>query len=165
MACEECYYAAIRGTSLESQLTSRGEVDNQSKNGLFCELYSPRMRTKWSEACANRDLTGFLAAVHERREVFKATILPARQLRAQQKLVMQNSLTQYKAGAMAVFGDNILNAAGGYGPYQYGNSSVGYGYATANGVQGAMMMQQPLNFGGNHIAQAGMLEARWKLFE
>jgi hypothetical protein len=66
------------------------------------------------------------------------------------------------------------NASGiHYGPRPaytttYGNSSVGYGFATPWGVQGAAYGQQAsavANGGGGDFVQIAQLEARWKEVE
>ncbi|KDQ53137.1 hypothetical protein JAAARDRAFT_137622, partial [Jaapia argillacea MUCL 33604] len=67
LACEECSHDVIASSSLESSLTYHGI---QAPNVAPCELYSPRMRKIWAEACAINDLSYLVTASQQRAQAY-----------------------------------------------------------------------------------------------
>lgn len=102
-------------------------------NGLLveksriCDLYSPRMRGQYTEACQGDTLSDLLDSARKRRLVFiemipqREHILTTQSLEAQQAKMLGITGSFYKAmgGAQA--------AINGY-DYNMGNSRVGYGW-------------------------------------
>ncbi|KAF6822233.1 integral membrane protein [Colletotrichum plurivorum] len=75
--CPSCYHEFARGTALAASMTLRGEVVRDAS--LMCEMYSPRMRGLYTEACKRGDVKGLLAAAAARRKVFAETVPVIRQ--------------------------------------------------------------------------------------
>lgn len=95
--CPSCYHEFARGTALAAGMTLRGEVVKDAS--LMCEMYSPRMRGLYTEACARGDVKGLLAAAAARRKVFAETVPVIREtvLEAQMR----------RGGAAAVDGPGV----------------------------------------------------------
>ncbi|RMZ39711.1 hypothetical protein AFCA_002280 [Aspergillus flavus] len=60
-ACALCYKEVMEGTSLASHLDC-AVVPNENR----CQMYSPRMRNLWRQACEHNDLDSFLVLAKER---------------------------------------------------------------------------------------------------
>jgi hypothetical protein len=185
--CPACYEDILR----DQPLTHYFNHETSPAKHL-CELYSANMRTRWravqqaSLAQGLKDannnflpdetaLANFIAYRSHRTQVFIQTIPVIDQLNAaaQMRLYEQQRLNRNSS-----FYSNLdrtsANASGiHYGPRPaytttYGNSSVGYGFATPWGVQGAAYGQQAsavASGGGGDFAQIAYLEARWKEVE
>ncbi|THW38673.1 hypothetical protein D6C90_05364 [Aureobasidium pullulans] len=185
--CPACYEDVLRDQPLSHYFNHETTPGKH-----LCELYSANMRTRWravQNAAAtqgSRDANGnylpdetalanFISYREHRTQVFIETVPVMEQLlaAAQMRLFQQQRLN-----ANSTFYNNLnmsAAAANGihYGPTPaytttYGNSSVGYGYATPWGVEGAAYAQQARNVasqGGGDFARVAYLEARWKEVE
>ncbi|KAF5527150.1 hypothetical protein CGCA056_v000202 [Colletotrichum aenigma] len=69
--CPACYHEFARGTALAPRMQLKGETAPVS---LMCEMYSPRMRALYVEACAKGDPAELLKASRKRREVYVETV-------------------------------------------------------------------------------------------
>lgn len=67
VVCEECYFEYVRDSPLDNQLTVRARYSPEPQ---ACDLYSPRMKHIWEEACAKRDIKYFAWAAIERGEIY-----------------------------------------------------------------------------------------------
>lgn len=67
VVCEECYFEYVRDSPLNNQLTVRARYSPEPQ---ACDLYSPRMKHIWGEACAKRDIKYFARAAIERGEIY-----------------------------------------------------------------------------------------------
>ncbi|KAH8811352.1 hypothetical protein F5884DRAFT_897786 [Xylogone sp. PMI_703] len=163
--CESCFEEFARETCLASELPFQNiEISER----CICCLYSPRMRKLWSEACDKRDLPGFIELAKQRLQVYAATMPRIEMILAMMRMRATQRATLFASSTMLQGGDNIVGAASGPTPYSYGNSTVGYGFATASGVQGAMQFNQALAMNpvpGNEYVEVMQLEAAWKEVE
>ncbi|KAI4734398.1 hypothetical protein E4T50_15066 [Aureobasidium sp. EXF-12298] len=185
--CPSCYEDVLRDQPLTHYF------NHESSPGKhLCELYSANMRTRWravqqaSAAQGIKDannnylpdetaLANFIAYRNHRTQVFIETIPAIEQINAaaQMRLFEQRRLNQNSSFYSNL--DRTVGNAGGihFGPLPaytttYGNSSVGYGFATPYGVEGAAYGQQAravASQGGGDFVRLAQLEARWKEVE
>ncbi|KKK24018.1 hypothetical protein AOCH_002782 [Aspergillus ochraceoroseus] len=164
LICESCWEEFAKETSLASQLPHRGIVLPDA----CCDMYSSRMRTLWNEACAKGDMTDFVTFAKHRAAVYAQTVPRMHEILAMTKMRMQQKQTLLMAGIMLQGADNIVGASRAPGYTTYGNSSIGYGFATQAGAQGAMQFGQGLNMSvvdGGEMMQVQQLEKMWKEVE
>jgi hypothetical protein len=185
--CPACYEDVLR----DQPLTHYFNHETSPAKHL-CELYSANMRTRWravqqaSAAQGLRDannnflpdetaLANFITYRSHRTQVFIQTIPVIDQLNAtaQMRLFEQQRLNRNSS-----FYNNLdrtsANASGiHYGSRPaytttYGNSSVGHGFATPWGVQGAaygLQASAVASGAGGDFVRIAQLEARWKEVE
>ncbi|OAQ74223.2 hypothetical protein VFPPC_01771 [Pochonia chlamydosporia 170] len=164
--CEECYIAFAKGTKFEAQFPMKALFVEKSR---ICDLYSPRMRALYTEACQEDTLPALLEFAHKRRLIFLETIpqceeiLMAQFMKAQHAEMLGITGSFYKAmgGAQA--------AINGY-DYNVGNAQVGYGWKNETEFTGAMydhQMRQVAGEVGNGgpVMMIRLLEERWKQVE
>ncbi|KAK6213628.1 integral membrane protein [Colletotrichum tabaci] len=79
VACPSCYRECVRGTALAASMPLRGDVVAAS---LACEMYSPRMRALYADACARSppDASALLEAGRRRRAVYVETVPAIREM-------------------------------------------------------------------------------------
>ncbi|KAI5240637.1 hypothetical protein E4T42_08341 [Aureobasidium subglaciale] len=185
--CPSCYEDVLRDKPLshifQQQITPGKHL---------CDLYSANMRGRWrqvwqaSVAQGIKDSQGnyapdetalaqFIDYRNHRTQVFLQTIPEMNRLEAaaQNRLFQQQRLNRnsnfYNHLNMTASVANGIH----YGPVPaytttYGNSSVGYGYATPWGVEGAAYGQQAnaiASQGHGDFARIAYLEALWKEVE
>ncbi|KAK2061097.1 hypothetical protein LY76DRAFT_603524 [Colletotrichum caudatum] len=77
--CPSCYREFARGTALAASMPLKGDVVAAS---LMCEMYSPRMRRLYAEACARSppDASGLLKVCRARRAVYAETVPVIREM-------------------------------------------------------------------------------------
>ncbi|VUC33038.1 unnamed protein product [Clonostachys rosea] len=122
--CENCYIDFARGTSLESRYLLRGALDAVGK---MCDLYSPRMRKLYSEACATGDLDGLLAKASQRRDVWSATVPVIHRMELNlQQAAFQADMHRQESSFYNNLGNYVHNIVGN--TYTVGNSYAGYGH-------------------------------------
>ncbi|WAO86025.1 Hypothetical protein NCS54_00328000 [Fusarium falciforme] len=164
--CEECYLNFAQGTALEPRYALKGarEPDNER----MCDLFSPRMRGLYTEACKTGDLHGLLALAEQRHVIYTQTIMQCEQILVQQRIAAMKA--QY-LGRQGTFYKSLgwsQDAVMGHS-YTVGNSYAGYGHANEWVLQGHAYDRQASEMtaqvGGGSILQVGMLEARWKEVE
>ncbi|KAJ9144063.1 Integral membrane protein [Pleurostoma richardsiae] len=166
--CPECYLEFIKGTSLAGAMPLRGARIPQMS---LCEMYSPRMRQLYLEACETGDPSQLLEHATLRRRVYFETVPPIRAIlfRAQMRLGEQVRLNAASTTYKMMGG---LEAIGHTSHYTYGNAAVGYGHENLHSFQGAVYGQQ-----GMEVFRAGQmqgvndkfvikeLEERWRAVE
>lgn len=185
--CAACYEDVLRDKPLSHYFNQES-----SPGKHLCELYSANMRRRWravqeaSFAQGLKDtnnkflpdetaLADFISYREHRTQVFIETVPVMEQLLAasQMRLYQQQRLNTQSS----FYGnlDRMSSAASGihYGPLPaytttYGNTSVGYGFATPWGVEGAEYGRQAaamVGQGGGDVVRVAYLEARWKEVE
>ncbi|KAF2839901.1 hypothetical protein M501DRAFT_932336 [Patellaria atrata CBS 101060] len=160
-ACLSCYEEVMTGTRFADKVQYKPSVDNG-----VCHMYG-KLRAHWRTACANDDWDFFQAAVKHRTDIYLQVIPEMKQILAMGRIRMMTQMSMFSAGLMMQGGDAILSAAGGSG-YDYGNSNVGYGFASSGGVQGAEMFNNAMNMrphNAGDMMRAYQLEAMWKEVE
>ncbi|KAF9873863.1 hypothetical protein CkaCkLH20_08597 [Colletotrichum karsti] len=77
--CPSCYHEFARGTPLAAAMPLKGETVPGS---LMCEMYSPRMRALYTQACSRSppDASQLLKASKDRRAVYFETVPEIRQI-------------------------------------------------------------------------------------
>ncbi|KAF5255946.1 hypothetical protein FOXYS1_13606 [Fusarium oxysporum] len=95
--CEECYLQFARGTTLEARFELHGTRTDKAR---MCDLYSPRMRHLFNQACTSGDLNSFLALGQHRRVVYLETVPTVRQLLIQQRVSMNQSMMYGNMGSV-----------------------------------------------------------------
>ncbi|KAG0634624.1 hypothetical protein HOY80DRAFT_985585 [Tuber brumale] len=154
IVCEECYVDVVKPSSLASTLTIHGNLIEDSAS---CDIYSPRMKRIWAEACQMNDVGHFAAAAKHRAEVYFRVKPAMSQVRA--LLQMQRNMKGMYPPAPA---------AAGFNGYSYGNSVVGYGFESPQEVEAATMRKRANSTGVGDPAlwqELFMLEQEWKAVE
>ncbi|KAM0547231.1 hypothetical protein ACHAPJ_010493 [Fusarium lateritium] len=156
--CEECYILVAKKTSLEKHFAMKGDHAAESR---LCDLYSPRMRQLYKEACQTQRLASFLAFAQQRRQIYLQTVPEMNKMLENAKFALKQAET---LGLAAV----TFSAAGNLNSTNFNH--VGYGYGNAQLAQAAMADQQMQQVGAAAagpaaIARVGMLEKMWKQVE
>ncbi|KAM5385631.1 hypothetical protein ACJZ2D_000830 [Fusarium nematophilum] len=164
--CEECYLEFAKGTALEPQFALKGarEPDNER----MCDLFSPRMRHLYTEACQTGDLVGFLQLAEQRHIVYTQTIMRCEQNLQQQQMAVLQAQNLGIQGSFYKHLGNVHDAAVGHS-YTVGNAYAGYGHANEWVMKGHAYDRQAREVGsqvgGGSVLEVGMLEARWREVE
>ncbi|KAI3531902.1 hypothetical protein CABS01_00334 [Colletotrichum abscissum] len=156
--CEECYILVAKKTTLEKHFVMKGDHVVESR---LCDLYSPRMRQLYKEACQTQQLASFLAFARQRRQIYLQTVPEMNRMLQNAKHALSQAQT---LGLAAV----TFSAAGNLNSTNF--NYVGYGYGNAQLAQAAMADQQMQQVGAAAagpaaIARVGMLEKMWKQVE
>ncbi|KAM0426301.1 hypothetical protein ACHAPT_008341 [Fusarium lateritium] len=164
--CEECYLEFAQGTSLEPRFALKGA--RESDNEKMCDLFSPRMRGLYTEACKTGDLQGLLAFAEQRHVIYTQTIMQCEQILVQQQIAAMQAQQLGIQGTFYKSMGGMQDAVMGHS-YTVGNSYAGYGHANEWMLQGHVYDRQASEMrsqvGGGSILQVAMLEARWKEVE
>ncbi|KAH7097527.1 hypothetical protein BKA62DRAFT_675037 [Auriculariales sp. MPI-PUGE-AT-0066] len=160
-ACVSCYREVIRGSEVESLMTIHGEALPAGQE-YWCELYSPRMRRIFAQACEAKSLAALETAAEERRQVNKLVIAQLKLQTAQRHNQMMMQMNMYQ-NAMMLQGANSFAAAAGETGSRYGNDSLGW-YETSAGADGAAMFRQASNMTLGMPNLSG-LRAQWAAVE
>ncbi|KAH6714089.1 hypothetical protein BKA61DRAFT_689644 [Leptodontidium sp. MPI-SDFR-AT-0119] len=163
-ACPDCFEEVIQGTKLASVITIRNQFRQAEKS---CDIYSPRMRSLWREACANNDYASFAELARHRVEVYWQTVpvmnrlLSQQRIRLMQQQTLNSSSLLYKRLDMTT--SSYINYSGVAQPtVTCGAADVGYGFATSYGVEAARLGQQASNLtlsSGTDAGNVAYLEA------
>ncbi|RBR13551.1 hypothetical protein FVER53590_08506 [Fusarium verticillioides] len=164
--CQECYVVVAKGTKLEKHFTMKG---NQVAESRLCDLYSPRMRQLYKNACKTEDLASFLSFALQRRQIYLRTVPEMNRMLAAAKHALGQAQTLGLAAVTFSAAGN-LNATNFYYDHTVGNSTVGHGYQNEQLLQAAMAdhsMQQvgAAATGPAAVARVGVLERMWKQVE
>lgn len=170
LACGECYLAAIKGTKLDPKLKFHDAIATKERR---CDLYSPRMRRLWTEACEKDDLEGFTRLAVERADMYFHTIVQCKQILSQQRLALERQKYLNAQSSFYNFMDGMqgpgINFTGYIQPtYTYGAADVGYGFNSSFGVDGARLGKQARDIVTGSMgatAKIRMLEKIWTEFE
>ncbi|RPB05633.1 hypothetical protein L873DRAFT_1662399, partial [Choiromyces venosus 120613-1] len=167
IVCEECYVDVVKHSSLANALTIHGSFIEDSAS---CDIYSPRMKRIWAEACLMNDISHFAAAAKHRAEVYFRVKPAMSQIRA--LLQMQRNLkglyppAATTSAAAAAAGNKYVVT--GFDGYSYGNSVVGYGFESPQDVEAATLRKRANSTGVGDPAlwqELFMLEQEWKAVE
>ncbi|KAL6408265.1 uncharacterized protein AUP68_08120 [Ilyonectria robusta] len=166
--CEECYLTVAQGTSLESQFAVHGQRDASDRDRM-CDLYSPRMRSLYAQACETGDLAGFLAYGEHRHQVWCETIGVAEQMLIQQRIASMRAQQLAASGSLYKFMGGSMDVTMGH-RYTVGNAYAGYGHANDFVLQGHVYDRQASELRASvmnpsNVVQIGILEQRWREVE
>lgn len=170
--CEECYNENVKDTSLKEHLgrdltKEVYESDVQNQKEAFCGPWSKRSKAAIKEAADAKDF-GMFARHWNQRERMKMTLLPQIQLMQVQFHSQQALKMSAMNNAIMVQGGASISEAAGVDGYDHGNSTVGYGFASAAGVNAAMWKRDAEKEQWGDISLIGkiaILEAQWKTIE
>ncbi|KAL4726620.1 hypothetical protein ACLX1H_005508 [Fusarium chlamydosporum] len=82
--CEDCYFSFAKGTALEPRFALTGQREPDKER--MCDLFSPRMRSLYNEACTTGNLETFLALAEQRHMIYTQTIMQCEQILNEQKM-------------------------------------------------------------------------------
>ncbi|VUC30610.1 unnamed protein product [Clonostachys rosea] len=190
--CAECFVNHVKGTDLEHMMTDKTAAVNALPDGFVCQSHTLRVRRVLSEAMTRGDWEHFAQYWRKRQEVFQRFLAAKARYDAQmQKQLAMKAQVDMQGQMMAVnlmqslnanqyaiisgIGGSVAEAAASDNGQRFGNSSVGYGYLTANGARAAMDQQQALQFAaqmpvkdvnlyqdcGNTISDSYVIQAIW----
>ncbi|CAI4213534.1 unnamed protein product [Parascedosporium putredinis] len=167
--CPGCYHEFVRGSVLDSAMSYRGVA--LGDRACMCEMYSPRMRSLYLEACAKSppDASELLAFSDQRRVVYVNTVLRIRRMLDESRLLM---MQQQTLNTMSSFYTNMGQMKEILSPsaYSYGAPGVGYGFQNQSAFQGAVYHQQALGVmqqgtDPNRVMAVRELEMQWRAVE
>ena len=171
-ACPNCFEETIQGTALEDNIVVRNQLQEAEKS---CDIYSPRMRGLWKEACETNDYAGFIELVRHRATVYWQTVPVMKRLLSQQRIrlmqqqTLNGSSMLYQRLDMSASAASSINYSGYSQPrYTYGAADVGYGFASTYGIEAARLGQQANNLvqgSRSDTTQVAYLEALWEAVE
>ncbi|OGM47399.1 hypothetical protein ABOM_002589 [Aspergillus bombycis] len=162
--CLACYEEVVRGSELAQELPLTPQVIPGESH---CDLYSPRMRRKWAEACGKRDLSSFMAFAAYRRTIYEQTVPEMRHIvsMARYNLDMQK---MYNVSSSFYYNMNGITASM-YNPYiSYGAAGIPHRFETPWGVEGAQLGQKAQGYAQGinaDTARVAQLQAAWNLVE
>lgn len=155
-----------KGLGLDWSFQLQGQRVSSS---MMCDVYSPRMRKLYQQACTTNDLEGFLNAAKHRRQVFIDAYLPAQQLEQQQLIAVEQAKNLGMMGTSYKHMGSTLDTVIGHN-YTLGNAQVGYGHVNELAYQGAVYDMQSANARAQ-VTNPGtwerirQLKVRWALVE
>ncbi|KAL2861252.1 uncharacterized protein BJX67DRAFT_366947 [Aspergillus lucknowensis] len=163
--CPACYEEVVRDSFLSAYLpptpvTLPGETD--------CDLYSPRMRSKFDHACATQNPAFFFDFAVYRKGIYNQTVPEMRQLvaMAEHNLSMQQ---MYNTASTAYNNMDGISSVGMYYPrWRYTGAGVAGTFWTHWGVEGAQMGQTALGYMRNiqgDTARVKYLQGIWDAVE
>ncbi|EFQ31343.1 hypothetical protein CGRA01v4_10654 [Colletotrichum graminicola] len=166
--CPSCYHEFVRGTALAASMPLKGDMVPSS---LMCEMYSPRMRGLYADACARSppDPSELLKACKARRAVYAETVPAIREMimEAQAALGQQRMLSTMGSanggGAMGQIQDVARQNAAACGM-----PAVGFGFSNHFEMQGASYGKQAnsiLAESGTRALVIKQLERKWREVE
>ncbi|KAM0273580.1 hypothetical protein ACHAQH_008243 [Verticillium albo-atrum] len=164
--CPSCYHEFTRSTVLASQMPLQGVV---RKGHTMCEMYSPRMRRLYMEACAQSppNPADLLAISAQRRLIYIKTMMVCRRMLIQQQI---QALQAQTLGIQGSFYTNMghMQSITMPSPYEYSMAGVGYGFATQHELTGAIYNKQSAEMSmgvTSAAASVGLLEQQWRVVE
>ncbi|KAL5340693.1 hypothetical protein BJX70DRAFT_104359 [Aspergillus crustosus] len=168
--CPSCYEEVARDTYLAQYIPSTPETLSTSptgEDGIHCDLYSPRMRAKWQEACAAQSTSEFLQFAAERNSIYIQTVPEMRELveRAKMSAEMQ---TMHNAMSSFYYNMDGISSVGYGSGYRYTVSGVGGSFATPwgiNGVQEGQAAQGHMQSVHGMAARVQYLQTIWDTVE
>ncbi|KAH7311669.1 hypothetical protein B0I35DRAFT_357171 [Stachybotrys elegans] len=160
--CEECYYTFAEGSKLEPHFVLKGDVSPKER---MCDVYSPRMRRIYKEACESNDLAGLLAVGEHRHEVYCRTIIVCQNMRNQMEIQVLQAQAAGIQGSVYKSMGAVHDITMGH-TYTVGNALVGYGYVNEMSLQGAMLDRESRELGASatnpmHLTNMMMLQQQW----
>lgn len=117
VVCEECWYEHVRESSLNHLMTVHARYSPEPQ---ACDLYSPRMKRIWDEACQMRDLNHFVNAAIDRGRIYCSILERSKDINDQIQQRKSRMIGKY-SNAVARVGDDLY----GYGS---GNTVARMGY-------------------------------------
>ncbi|KAL2845526.1 hypothetical protein BJX68DRAFT_277274 [Aspergillus pseudodeflectus] len=141
--CPACYEEVVRDSYLASYFPPTPITIHEE---TCCDLYSPRMRSKFTTACTTQDATPFLSFATHRKNVYHQTVPEMRALveRAQHNLSMQK---MYNTTSSAYNNMDGISTVGMYDSgIRYTGSGVPGMFRTHWGVEGAAMGQTAMGY-------------------
>ncbi|OAA58502.1 hypothetical protein SPI_06575 [Niveomyces insectorum RCEF 264] len=171
VVCAECYVDFVQGTVLDTPdaMPLRGVA---LPTAQICDMYSPRMRGLYTEACARRppDASALRAYAAKRRAVYWQTMPLCRLMLAQQQfLATQANLSHMQSVVFTGFGN--LEAITNDQTVTYSHSELGGGeFHNYLQVEGARQGQEAniLSMQASDpskVATVGVLESQWRAVE
>ncbi|OLN96300.1 hypothetical protein CCHL11_04503 [Colletotrichum chlorophyti] len=158
--CPSCYHEFARGTALAASMPLKGDVISDS---LMCEMYSPRMRSLYTEACARSppNSSELLQVSKARRTVYFETVPVLRQMIIEDELALGR---QRKRAVSQIH--NVTRQS----PDAYTTPGVGLGFSNHFELQGGLYGNQANSIlaeygSGTRSLVFGQLERRWREVE
>ncbi|KAL3491655.1 hypothetical protein BJX62DRAFT_225030 [Aspergillus germanicus] len=140
--CPACYEEVVRDSYLAKQGYFPPTPVTLTEETV-CDLYSPRMRSKFKTACTAQDATAFLTFATHRKNIYTQTVPEMRALVARSK----HNLSMQKMYNTTSSAYNNMDGMGMYDTgIRYTGSGVAGVFRTHWGVEGAAMGQTALGY-------------------
>ncbi|KAH7097529.1 hypothetical protein BKA62DRAFT_444389 [Auriculariales sp. MPI-PUGE-AT-0066] len=155
-ACSACYREVIRDSTLARILPLQGQMLPVGMSG-WCELYSPRMRRLFAQACVTQNLSSLEAAAEERRQANKLVLEQVQAQAAHEQLrisIYRNAISLQAAdAAIGAIADS---------DYKYGSGELGW-HHTSSGAESVALYREADSMGVLDFKVNGL--AQWKAVE
>ena len=163
--CPECFHEYIRGTKLADSMPYQGVIREES---CMCELYSPRMRQLYENACSKSppDVSELLVFSNQRRRVYSQTVMVIERIEREQRLALGRQIYLNQQSSFYTFlGNSVASTMGS--THTYSAPGIGYGFQNQYQLDGARYGRQAQQAGSqvqNPSANMsiGELESIWK---
>ncbi|KAK2042802.1 hypothetical protein LZ31DRAFT_585676 [Colletotrichum somersetense] len=163
--CPSCYHEFVRGTALAASMPLKGDMVPAS---LMCEMYSPRMRGLYAEACARSppDASELLKVCRARRAVYAETVPVIREM----IMEAQAALGQQQQRMLSAMGSSSSGNGGATGQIQdvarqnpgvCGMPGGGFGFSNHFEVQANSILAES----GTRALVIKQLERKWREVE
>ncbi|GAB0134866.1 hypothetical protein EsDP_00003220 [Epichloe bromicola] len=142
--CQDCYLTFVADTKLGDHLQYYDASDGRAQ---ICQIWSPRMRQMWLEACnagppgsaeSNGALDKFKAFGERRLQIFNQTVPRIKFIKGMKEMKMMNAMQQGQLSLMYAGMNSMAVLSDTTDGYEHGNSSVGW-FETEHGATGAQM--------------------------
>ncbi|RFN48594.1 integral membrane protein [Fusarium flagelliforme] len=165
--CEDCYASFAKGTALEPRFALTGQREPNKER--MCDLFSPRMRGLYNEACQTGNLERFLSFAEQRHMIYTQTIMQCEQILNEHKMAAMQAQMLGVQGTVYKSMGWTQDATMGH-RYTVGNSYAGYGHENEFVLQGYTYDRQAREkaaevMSGGPMMRVQLLEARWKEVE
>ncbi|KAI0205716.1 hypothetical protein F4808DRAFT_242237 [Astrocystis sublimbata] len=165
--CVECHHEFVRGTALADSMPHQG---TQVRQGVMCDMYSPRMRQLYLAACASNppDPKELLEYSVHRSTVWAQTMPQAKKILSEMKMKMYQQQMATNNSMFYTWSGNLMQNTL---PLEttYTTSAIGSGHYNHMQIKGAEYGRQASAIGaeirGAPAYVADELEKRWRLVE
>ncbi|KAK0625791.1 hypothetical protein B0T14DRAFT_508593 [Immersiella caudata] len=169
--CTHCFTTFAANTPLAYAMPFQGEFVSSHTT---CDLYSPRQRARYLEACKTRDVEPLLAASRERSVVWQETVgvilgreaerdLARAKAQTMDVSAAHNAMIERYSGLKVSFGDEVRDEwrTDSGGVYSSWNGVV----AEREGKEAEELWTEAANLQGGNGELIAKLEARWAAVE
>ncbi|KAH7157196.1 hypothetical protein EDB81DRAFT_645616 [Dactylonectria macrodidyma] len=155
LACNDCFMTFVIDTPLGDSVPVKAVSDERP---LCCQMWSPRMRNMWLQACeagvpgpdeSTAALDEFRAFGKRRMEVYNEVMPQIEFIKGMREIKMMNAMNQGMLSVMYSGMNSFAAVSGTTDGNLHGNSSLGW-YETEHGATSAQMRNN---------MQAGMADA------
>ena len=142
--CEDCYVTYVKDTCLGEHLPLNGVVVEAV---TFCQIWSPRMRSYWNEACEAGEpgsaesvtaTRNFRIISKHRSETYHKTLSEIEVMKKMKDIQRQNAMMNAQLSIQYQGMAGMSTALGQTSDYKYGNGNIGW-YDSSAGAESRIL--------------------------